>query len=75
VLDCSAQNAQTGLGALAEMQSRGANGQSHTSLLSSVPPSKWDTWFGCSRWWHCGLDKKHAKNLMTRSAQTKKMSF
>jgi len=20
--------------------------------LSPVPPSKWDSWFGGSRWWH-----------------------
>jgi len=42
-----------GLGALGELQmrSRRTNGRSHTSLLSPVPPSKWDTWFGGSRWW------------------------
>jgi len=36
------------LGALGElqMQSRGANDQSHTSFLRPVSPSKWDTWFG-----------------------------
>jgi len=38
------------LGALGElqMQSRGV-GQSHTSFLSPVPPSKWDTRYGGSR--------------------------
>jgi len=45
-----------GLGALGELQMRSrANGRSHTSFLSPVPPSKWDTWLGGSRWWHCGL--------------------
>jgi len=50
-------NAQMWLGALGElqMQSRGANGRSHTNFMSPVPPSKWETWFGGSRWWHCGL--------------------
>jgi len=35
-------NAQMGLGALGKLQmrSRGANGRSHTSFLSPVPPSK-----------------------------------
>jgi len=44
-------NAQMGLGALSKLQiqSRGASGQSHTSFLSPIPPSKWDTWFGGSR--------------------------
>jgi len=57
------------------MRSRGANGRSHTNFLSPVlvPPSKWDTWFGGSRWWHCGLAQKNCTEyLMTRSAQTKK---
>jgi len=44
------------------MRSRGANGRSHTSFLSPVPPSKWDTWFGNNKTVH----------LITRSAQTKK---
>jgi len=50
-------NAQMGLGALGELQlrSRGANGWPHTRFLSFVPPSKWDTQLGGSRWWHCGL--------------------
>jgi len=56
-----------------QMQSRGANGRSHTSFLTPVPPFKWDTWFGGSRWWHCGLaQKKCTEHLKTRSAQTKK---
>jgi len=45
-------NIQMGLGdALGKLQmrSRGANGRSHTSFLSLVPPSKWDTWFGGPR--------------------------
>jgi len=50
-------NAQMELGALDELQmwSRRKNGRPHTSFLSPVSPSKWDTWFGKSRWWHCGL--------------------
>jgi len=44
-----------GLGALGELQmrNRGANGRPHTRFLFPVPPSKRDTWFGGSRWWHC----------------------
>jgi len=44
-------NAQMGLGALGklQLQSRGANGRPYTSFLSSVPPSKWDSWYGGSR--------------------------
>jgi len=47
-VDCFAQQCTNGLGALGKLQmrSKGANGRSHTSFLSSVPPSKWDTWFG-----------------------------
>jgi len=38
-----------------------------------VPPSKWDTWFGGSRWWRCGLaSDNRTLHLITRSAQTKK---
>jgi len=50
-------NAQMELGALGKLQlrSRGANGRPHTRFLSPVPSSKWDTWFGGSRWWHCEL--------------------
>jgi len=50
-----------GLDVLGELQmrSRGTNCRSHTSFLSHVPPSKWDTWFGGSRWWHCGLAQKN----------------
>jgi len=75
-LNCSAQQCTNGawcpLGEL-QMRSRGANGQVHTSFLSSVLPSKWDTWFDGSRWWHCGLAQKNCtEHLMTRSAQTKK---
>jgi len=68
-------NAKMGLGALGElyMRSRGPNGRLHSSFLSPVPPSKWDTCFGSSRWWHCGLASKNCtEHLMTRSAQTKK---
>jgi len=42
-----------------QMRSRGANSRSHTSFLSLVPPSKWDTWFGGSRSWHCWLASKN----------------
>jgi len=38
-----------------QMRSRGANGRTHTSFLSPVPPYKWDPWFGGSRCWHCVL--------------------
>jgi len=73
-------NAQTGLGALGELQmrSRGANGRSHTvpchykSFLSPVLSSKWDTWFDGSRWWHCGLASNNCTQHLTKSAQTKK---
>jgi len=43
-----------GLGALGELQlrSRGANGRSHTSFLSPIPPSKRGTKFGGSRRWN-----------------------
>jgi len=42
VLDVPLNNAKMGLGALGEpqMRSRGANGWSHTSFLSPVPPSR-----------------------------------
>jgi len=65
-----------GLGVLGQLQirCRGANGRSHTSLLSPVLSSNgWNTWFGGSRWWHCGLAQKNcSQHLMRRSAQTKK---
>jgi len=70
-------NAQMGLGTIGELQmgSKGTNGRSHTNLLSPVPPSKRDTWFGGSRWWHYGLAlKNRTENLMTRSAQTNKLA-
>jgi len=53
-------NVQMGLDVLSELQlrSRGANGWSHTSLLYTVPPSNWGTWFGGSRWLNCGLTQK-----------------
>jgi len=60
---------QIGLGVLGELQmrSRRANGRSHSILLSPVPPSKWVTWFGGSRWWHCGLAQKiYTELVMTR---------
>jgi len=62
-------NAQMGLGAMGELQmrSRRANSRSHTSFLSPVPPSKWGTWSGGSRWWHCGLAQKdYTEHVMTR---------
>jgi len=64
-----------GLGALGELQMRcrGANGRSHTSFLSPVPPSKWGTWFGGSRWWLCGLaSNNRTLHLMNQLTQTKK---
>jgi len=48
-LQMRSRNGSWCLGEL-QMRSRGAIGQSHTSFLSPVPPSKWDTWFGDS-WW------------------------
>jgi len=43
------------------------------SFLSPEPPSKWDTWFGGSRWWHCELASNNSTlHLMKQSAQTKK---
>jgi len=46
------------------------------SFLSTVPTSKSDTWFGGSRWWHCGLAQKNCtEHQMTRSAQTKKKTW
>jgi len=56
-----------GLGALGELQMRsgGANGRSHTRFLPPVPPSKWDTWFGGSWWWHCGLASNNSTQHLT----------
>jgi len=54
----------------------GAEEQTADHILAFCPlylPSKWDTWFGGTWWWHCGLAlNNRTLHLITRSAQTEK---
>jgi len=74
-LDCSAQQCTNGVGALGELQvrSRRANCRSHTSFLSSIPPSRKNTRFGSSRRWHRKLTSKNsAQHLMIQNRPKRK---
>jgi len=53
-----------------KLLSKRVNGRLHSSFLSSVPPSKWDTWFGGSRWWHCGLASNNSTLVWRLSMMT-----